>query len=131
MAVLWADAPTSLVVARRQAPLIIGLGEGEFICASDTPAIANFTNIILPMEDEEIALLTPLGIEIYDTNNERQYRNPVSLKVSEQIMDKMNFKHYMLKEIYDQPQTAKNWLDNYLIQNFEDDKFQIIYPFDT
>ena len=49
----------SLVVARRQAPLIIGLGEGEFICASDTPAIANFTNIILPMEDDEIALLTP------------------------------------------------------------------------
>ena len=65
-----------LVVARRQAPLIIGLGEGEFICASDTPAIANFTNIILPMEDEEIALLTPLGIEIYDSNNERQYRSP-------------------------------------------------------
>ncbi len=45
LAVLWADAPTALVVARRQAPLIIGLGEGEFICASDTPAIANFTNI--------------------------------------------------------------------------------------
>ena len=35
---------------------------------------------------------------------------PVSLKVSEQVMDKMNFKHYMLKEIYDQPETAKNWL---------------------
>jgi len=82
LAVLWSGAPTSLVVARRQAPLIIGLGEGEFICASDTPAIANFTNIILPMEDEEIALLTPLGIEIYDSSNERQYRNPVSLKVS-------------------------------------------------
>ena len=119
LAVLWADAPTSLVVARRQAPLIIGLGEGEFICASDTPAIANFTNIILPMEDEEIALLTPLGIEIYDSNNERQYRSPVSLKVSEQLMDKMNFKHYMLKEIYDQPETAKNWLKNYLIKNSE------------
>jgi len=72
LAVLWSGAPSSLVVARRQAPLIIGLGEGEFICASDTPAIANFTNIILPLEDEEIALLTPLGIEIYDSNNERQ-----------------------------------------------------------
>ena len=131
LAVLWADAPTALVVARRQAPLIIGLGEGEFICASDTPAIANFTNIILPMEDEEIALLTPLGIEIYDSNNERQYRSPVSLKVSEQIMDKMNFKHYMLKEIYDQPETAKNWLKNYLIKNLESGQYQINYPFDT
>ena len=101
LAVLWTGAPNSLVVARRQAPLIIGLGEGEFMCASDTPAIANFTNIILPMEDEEIALLTPLGVEIYDSNNERQYRNPISLNISEQIVDKMNFKHYMLKEIYD------------------------------
>ncbi len=131
LAVLWADAPTALVVARRQAPLIIGLGEGEFICASDTPAIANFTNIILPMEDEEIALLTPLGIEIYDSNNERQYRSPVSLKVTEQIMDKMNFKHYMLKEIYDQPETAKNWLKNYLNKNSENGQYQINYPFDT
>ena len=64
IAVLWTGAPDSLVVARRQAPLIIGLGEGEFICASDTPAIANFTKIILPMEDEEIALLTPLGLSL-------------------------------------------------------------------
>ena len=95
LAVLWSGAPNSLVVARKQAPLIIGLGEGEFICASDTPAIAYFTNIILPMEDEEIALLTPLRIEIYDSNNERQYRNPISLKASEQVIDKMNFKHYM------------------------------------
>ena len=131
LAVLWSGAPSSLVVARRQAPLIIGLGEGEFICASDTPAIANFTNIILPMEDEEIALLTPLGIEIYDSNNERQYRNPVSLKVSEQVIDKMNFKHFMLKEIYDQPDTAKNWLENYLIKNSENGQYQIKYPFDT
>jgi len=131
LAVLWSGAPTSLVVARRQAPLIIGLGEGEFICASDTPAIANFTNIILPMEDEEIALLTPLGIEIYDSSNERQYRNPISLKVSEQIMDKINFKHYMLKEIYDQPETAKNWLENYLIKNSDNGQYQINYPFDT
>ncbi len=131
LAVLWTGAPSSLVVARRQAPLIIGLGEGEFICASDTPAIANFTNIILPMEDEEIALLTPLGIEIYDSNNERQYRNPISLKISEQVIDKLNFKHYMLKEIYDQPQTAKNWLDKYLIKDPKSSEFKIDYSFDT
>ena len=131
LAVLWSGAPNSLVVARRQAPLIIGLGEGEFMCASDTPAIANFTNIILPMEDEEIALLTPLGVEIYDSNNERQYRNPISLNISEQIIDKMNFKHYMLKEIYDQPETAKNWLEKYLIKNPNNGQLQIKLPFDT
>ena len=46
-------------------------------------------------------------------------------------MDKMNFKHYMLKEIYDQPQTVKNWLENYLIRNLEKGEYQINYSFDT
>ena len=46
LAVVWEDAPESLVVARRQAPLLIGLGEGEFLCASDTPALAGFTRTI-------------------------------------------------------------------------------------
>jgi len=131
LAVLWAGAPDSLVVARRQAPLIIGLGEGEFICASDTPAIANFTKIILPLEEDEIALLTPLGIEIYDSDNERQYRNPIPLQTSEQIIDKKHFKHYMLKEIYDQPDMAKFWLDKYLIQDPKTGNFNINYSFDT
>tara|TARA_B100001059_G_scaffold163637_1_gene163175 strand:- start:20 stop:811 length:792 start_codon:yes stop_codon:yes gene_type:complete len=66
LAVLWADAPGALVVARKAAPLLIGLGEGEFLCASDTPALAGVTRTILPMEDGEVALLSPLGIELYD-----------------------------------------------------------------
>ena len=131
LAVLWSGAPDSLVVARRQAPLIIGLGEGEFICASDTPAIANFTKIILPLEDEEIALLTPLGIEIFNSNNERQYRNPISLQKLDDISDKKNFKHYMLKEIYDQPDIAKFWLKKYLTKDLKTGQFQINYSFDT
>tara|TARA_Y100001970_G_scaffold132360_1_gene163267 strand:+ start:1964 stop:3859 length:1896 start_codon:yes stop_codon:yes gene_type:complete len=131
LAVLWAGAPDSLVVARRQAPLIIGLGEGEFVCASDTPAIANFTQTILPMEDEEIGLLTPLGIELYNSNNERQYRNPTSLKTAEQIVDKKNFRHYMHKEIYDQPDIAKNWVKNYFVKNNNDKEIKINYNFDT
>ena len=130
LAVIWSGAPDSLVVARRQAPLIIGLGEGEFVCASDTPAIANFTKTILPMEDEEIGLLTPLGIELYDSDNERQYRNPVSLKSSEQVVDKKNFRHYMHKEIYDQPKIAKNWLKKY-ISKINSNQYKINYSFDT
>ncbi|NDC15258.1 MAG: glutamine--fructose-6-phosphate aminotransferase, partial [Synechococcaceae bacterium WB9_2_170] len=57
LAVVWAQAPGALVVARKAAPLLIGLGEGEFLCASDTPALAGFTRTILPMEDGEVALL--------------------------------------------------------------------------
>jgi glucosamine--fructose-6-phosphate aminotransferase (isomerizing) len=65
LAVVWAELPGALVMARKAAPLLIGLGEGEFLCASDTPALAGFTRTILPLEDGEVALLTPLGIELY------------------------------------------------------------------
>ncbi len=63
---VWAKTPGALVVARKAAPLLIGLGEGEFLCASDTPALAGFTRSILPLEYGEVALLTPLGIELYN-----------------------------------------------------------------
>ncbi|MFI0401982.1 MAG: glutamine--fructose-6-phosphate aminotransferase, partial [Cyanobium sp.] len=76
LAVVWAKVPGALVVARRQAPLLIGLGEGEFLCASDTPALAGFTRTILPLEDGETALLTPLGIELYDGQGGRVQRTP-------------------------------------------------------
>tara|TARA_Y100001970_G_scaffold294301_1_gene450130 strand:+ start:32879 stop:34777 length:1899 start_codon:yes stop_codon:yes gene_type:complete len=129
LAVVWADAPDALVVVRNQTPLVIGLGEGEFLCASDTPAIESFTKTILPMENGEIGLLTPLGIELYDENNNRQHRNPQLLKGHEHIVDKKNFRHFMLKEIYEQPETANAWISRYLNQT--NNSYQINYPFET
>ncbi|MEB3265132.1 MAG: glutamine--fructose-6-phosphate transaminase (isomerizing) [Cyanobacteriota bacterium] len=116
LAVIWADAPGALVVARRQAPLLIGLGEGEFLCASDTPALAGFTRTILPMEDGELALLTPLGIELYDRSGERVQRTPTLLSGTEHVADKRSFRHFMLKEIHEQPETAALWMARHLPQ---------------
>ena len=117
IAVIWSKAPDALVVARRQAPLILGFGEGEFFCASDTPALLGFTRTFLPLDDHEVALLTPLGIELYDENGKRQHRSPSLLKGTELFADKRNFRHYMLKEIYEQPETAQSWIDRYLPSN--------------
>ncbi|MFN5194522.1 MAG: glutamine--fructose-6-phosphate transaminase (isomerizing) [Cyanobacteriota bacterium] len=117
LAVIWADAPGALVVARRQAPLLIGLGEGEFLCASDTPALAGFTRTILPMEDGEVALLTPLGIELYDAGGQRVQRTPTLLSGTEHVADKRSFRHFMLKEIHEQPETAALWLARHLPQS--------------
>ena len=114
LAVVWAQAPGALVVARRQAPLLIGLGEGEFLCASDTPALAGFTRTILPMEDGEIALLTPLGIELYNDQGRRVQRTPRLLVGTEHVADKRSFRHYMLKEIHEQPETAALWVARHL-----------------
>ena len=114
LAVVWADAPGALVVARRAAPLLIGLGEGEFLCASDTPALAGFTRTILPMEDGEVALLTPLGIELYDAAGGRVQRTPTLLTGTEHVADKRSFRHFMLKEIHEQPETAALWVARHL-----------------
>jgi len=114
LAVVWAKVPGALVVARRQAPLLIGLGEGEFLCASDTPALAGFTRTILPMEDGEVALLTPLGIELYNATGERVQRNPSLLTGTEHVADKRSFRHFMLKEIHEQPETAALWVARHL-----------------
>ncbi|MFN7677765.1 MAG: glutamine--fructose-6-phosphate transaminase (isomerizing) [Cyanobacteriota bacterium] len=114
LAVVWARVPGALVVARRQAPLLIGLGEGEFLCASDTPALAGFTRTILPLEDGEVALLTPLGIELYDSGGTRVQRTPSLLTGTEHVADKRSFRHFMLKEIHEQPETAALWVARHL-----------------
>jgi glucosamine--fructose-6-phosphate aminotransferase (isomerizing) len=114
LAVVWADVPGAVVVARRQAPLLIGLGEGEFLCASDTPALAGFTRTILPLQDGEVALLTPLGIELYDGDGARVQRNPQLLVGTEHVADKRSFRHFMHKEIHEQPETAALWVARHL-----------------
>ena len=114
LAVIWARCPGALVVARRQAPLLIGLGEGEFVCASDTPALAGVTRTILPMEDGEVALLGPLGIELYNASGEREQRSPTQLQGTDHVADKRSFRHFMLKEIHEQPETAARWLMRHL-----------------
>ena len=103
LAVIWDQAPGALVVARKAAPLLIGLGEGEFLCASDTPALAGFTRTILPMEDDEVALLSPLGVELYDVAGVRQQRMPTQLSGVAHVADKREFRHFMLCLLYTSP----------------------------
>jgi glucosamine--fructose-6-phosphate aminotransferase (isomerizing) len=114
LAVVWAEAPGALVVARKAPPLLIGLGEGEFLCASDTPALAGFTRTILPLEDVEVALLSPLGIELYDASGGRVQRTLTLLTGTEHVGGKRSFRHFMFKEIHEQPETAALWVARHL-----------------
>ena len=127
IAVIWSKAPNALIVARGQAPLVIGFGEGEFFCASDTSALIGFTRACLPLKDHEIALLTPLGIELYDAVGIRQHRAPSLLKGTELFTDKRNFRHFMLKEIYEQPEKAQLWIDRYLPMDLTSENF-VAFP---
>ena len=120
LAVVWAELLDALVVALKVAPLLIGLGEGEFLCASDTPALAGFTRTILRLEDAEVALLMPLGIELYAAAGQRVQRTPTLLSGTEHLADKRSFRHFMPKEIHEQPETATLWVARHLPENDQD-----------
>ncbi len=118
IAVICADYPDELIVARQQAPLILGFGQGEFFCASDVTALVNHTRTVLSLENGEIARLTPLGVEIYDFNLNRLRKLPRTLDWSHTTVEKQGFRHFMLKEIYEQPAVVRACLETYLDPNW-------------
>jgi len=101
IALISLDFPDELIVVRQQAPLVIGFGQGEFFCASDTPAIMPYTQAVLTLENGEIARLTPLGAEVYDFTGHRLKKYPQTLNWNPIMVEKQGFKHFMLKEIYE------------------------------
>lgn len=113
IALICADYPDELIVVRQQAPIVIGFGQGEFFCASDTPAIISYTRAVLPLDNGEIARLTPLGVEIYNFAGERLKKQPRLLNLNPMMVEKQGFKHFMLKEIYEQPGVVRACLDAY------------------
>ncbi|MBF2007114.1 MAG: glutamine--fructose-6-phosphate transaminase (isomerizing) [Chlorogloeopsis fritschii C42_A2020_084] len=113
IAVICADYPDELIVVRQQAPLVVGFGQGEFFCASDTPAIISHTRAVLPLENSEMARLTPLGIEIYNFAGQRLKKHPRLLSLNPMMVEKQGFKHFMLKEIYEQPGVVRACLEAY------------------
>ncbi|MGJ5673698.1 MAG: glutamine--fructose-6-phosphate transaminase (isomerizing) [Nostochopsis sp.] len=113
IAIISADYPDELIVVRQQAPIVIGFGQGEFFCASDTPAIISHTKAVLPLENGELARLTPLGVEIYNFAGQRLKKHPRLLSLNPMMVEKQGFKHFMLKEIYEQPGVVRACLEAY------------------
>ncbi|MEL6553618.1 MAG: glutamine--fructose-6-phosphate transaminase (isomerizing) [Cyanobacteria bacterium J06621_11] len=114
LAIVSVDFPDELIVVRQQAPLAIGFGQGEFFCASDTPAIMPYTQAVLTLENGEIAKLTPMGVEVYDFTGHRLKKHPRTLNWNPIMVEKQGFKHFMLKEIYEQPGVVRTCLETYL-----------------
>lgn len=104
------DEPNKLVGARKSSPLVIGLGEHENFIASDATPIIQYTNRVVYLKDEEIAVLTKdKGLEISTISNE-EVQEPLiqELDMSMDQLEKGGYEHFMLKEIYQQPQTISD-----------------------
>ena len=114
IAVIQVDNPYELIVARQQAPITLGFGQGEFFCASDITALVPHTRAVLTLENGEMARMTPLGVEICTFAGERVNRFPRTLDWNPGQVEKQGFRHYMLKEIHEQPGVVRSSLETYL-----------------
>ena len=103
--------PESLVLARNKSPLIIGLGKKENFAASDPLALAELTKSFLIMEDGDVAKISPQQVEIYDEQDNLANREEMFMDVNAEASTKGNFRHYMEKEIFEQPNAILNTLD--------------------
>ncbi|HEY6484879.1 MAG TPA: glutamine--fructose-6-phosphate transaminase (isomerizing) [Candidatus Cybelea sp.] len=108
LGVISSDDPEHLVFARNGAsPLILGIGEGEMYVASDTPAILPYTRREVVLHEGEIAVVGRDGFALSDYSGARVSRDPISITWDAGSAEKSGFKHFMLKEIFEQPQVIK------------------------
>jgi glucosamine--fructose-6-phosphate aminotransferase (isomerizing) len=108
MAVIHRHAPGEIVVARRGSPLIIGVGEDGNFAASDVAAMVRYTNKVVHLNDNELATLTNSNISIYTAQAAAVTRAAETVDWQPQDAELNGFPHFMLKEIYEQPETIRN-----------------------
>ena len=108
IACIAADAPNTLVALRRgSSPLVIGFGRDEMFIASDVPALLGCTREILVLEEDEIAILTPEGLTLRSLDGVPVRRHPTTVPWDEEAAEKSGYPHFMLKEIFEQPEAAR------------------------
>ena len=103
--------PNTLVLARNRSPLLIGLGEDENFAASDPLALADLTNKFLILEDGDVAKISSSKVEVFDKNNKVCKRDIQIIDIKSEASSKGDYKHFMEKEIYEQPNAILNTLD--------------------
>ena len=106
MAVVAATKPDEIVAAKNASPLVVGFGQGESFLASDVPAILEHTREVVYLEEGELAVLTPGGIAIEGRDRELVRRPPRRIEWSAVAAEKDGHKHFMHKEIFEQPRAV-------------------------
>ncbi|MDW8290993.1 MAG: isomerizing glutamine--fructose-6-phosphate transaminase, partial [Armatimonadota bacterium] len=110
IAVLSTADRDKIVVARKDSPLIIGLGEGENFVASDIPAVMRYTRRVIVLEDGEMAVVTRDRVQVMRMDGTPVTREPMEVTWDESSAEKGGYPHFMLKEIHEEPRTLRDTL---------------------
>jgi len=108
--VMCEDEPEKLIGARRESPLIVGVGDNENFIASDIPALLKYTNRVIYLDEGELCVVTKNSINIYDKNKKEIEKKKDIITWDYKDAEKSGFPHFMLKEIFDQPNTINQAL---------------------
>ena len=106
--VISSDEPDTLVAARRGSPLVFGIGDNEYIVASDAAAIVQHTKQVIYLSDNEMAVIKRDGFTTKTINNERTNNQIEQIEFSLEQIEKSGYEHFMLKEIFEQPETVRD-----------------------
>jgi len=111
LGIICAKEPNKLIAARNESPLILGLGKDENFIASDVPAILKYTNKVIYLENNEIAILEKSNYSIKNIDGNKIEKKVIKINWSPELAEKSGYKHFMLKEIYEQPRAITDTLN--------------------
>jgi len=115
MTILWAKCPNMLIAARQHSPLVIGLGDGENFVASDVSAFLKYTKKAVFLNDGEMAVVKKEGVNYFDFKGHKVEHSSVTIQWDSTMAEKGGYKHFMLKEIHEQPESVENTLRGRLL----------------
>lgn len=117
IAVISLDEPNKIFCARQGSPLVLGVADDAYVIASDASPLLPHTKKVIYLEDGEILELTPNNFQIFNLKDEKIERTPEEIEWNEEQAQKSGFPHFMLKEIFEQPNTFKDALAGRLVPN--------------
>lgn len=112
LAVMFKDYPGEIYAARKDSPMILGIGEGENFLASDVPAIMQYTRKVIYMDNYEMVRLTPETVEVYDLNGDVNEKPVTEITWDAEAAEKGGYEHFMMKEIHEQPKVIRDTISS-------------------